>query len=130
MTKPGSNGGIFFHTAYQDEGWPAKGFEVQVNNTHPDPIKTGSLYHVKDLGTAIVSPIVKDDQWFTEHIVVKGQTVTIYLNDKKMVEWTQPADWQGTSDFAGRRIDHGTFALQGHDPKSTVFYKNIVVKPL
>lgn len=130
MTRKGANGGVYFHTAYQDVSWPEKGFEVQVNNTHGDHIKSGSLYHVKDIGADVVSKIVKDDEWFTEDIVVRGKTVTISLNGKKVVEWTQPADWQGTSDFAGRRIDHGTFALQGHDPGSTVYYKNIMVKPL
>ena len=130
MTRKGSNGGIYFHTEYQEHGWPAKGFEVQVNNTHRDPIKSGSLYHVKDIGVDVINPIVKDDEWFTEHIVVKGNTVTISLNGKKVVEWTQPADWKGTSDFAGRRIDHGTFALQGHDPGSETHYRNIKVRVL
>ena len=130
MTEPGSNGGIYFHTAYQDVGWPDKGFEVQVNNTHSDPIKSGSLYHVKDIGTEVVSPIVKDNEWFTEDILVKGNTVTISLNGKQVVQWTQPAGWQGTRDFAQRAIDHGTIALQGHDPKSTVHYKNIQIRPL
>lgn len=130
MTRPNSNGGIYFHTAYQAEGWPEKGFEVQVNNTHPDHIKTGSLYHVVDLGANVVSKIVKDNEWFTEDILVEGNTVTISLNGKQVVKWTQPADWKGTSDFAQRRIDHGTFALQGHDPGSTVYYKNIRVRPL
>jgi len=128
LTKPNSNGGVYFHTEYQGQGWPEKGFEVQVNNTHSDPIKSGSLYHVKDLGADVVSKIAKDDQWFTEHIVVKGETVTIYLNDKQVVQWTQPAAWNGTKDFVGRRIGHGTIALQGHDPGSTVYYKNIQVK--
>jgi len=27
MTKPHANSGIDFHTAYQDKGWPDKGFE-------------------------------------------------------------------------------------------------------
>ena len=130
MTEPGSNGGIYFHTAYQDESWPVKGFEVQVNNSHGDPIKSGSLYHVKDIGIDDIKSIVKDGEWFTEHIVVRGDTVTISLNGKKVVEWTQPADWKGSSDFAQRRIDHGTIALQGHDPNSTVHYKNIQIKPL
>lgn len=35
-SEPGSNGGIYFHTAYQDTGWPTAGFETQVNNTHKD----------------------------------------------------------------------------------------------
>lgn len=130
MTEPGSNGGIYFHTAYQDVSWPEKGFEVQVNNSHTDHIRTGSLYHVKDIGTEDIKDIVKDNQWFTERIVVRGDSVTIFLNDKQVVAWTQPADWKGTSDFAGRRIDHGTIALQGHDPNSTVHYKNIQIKLL
>ena len=130
MTEPGSNGGIYFHTAYQDVSWPEKGFEVQVNNSHGDHIKSGSLYHVKDIGIDDIKDIVKDNQWFTEHIVVKGDTVTISLNGKKVVEWTQPADWKGSPDFAQRRIDHGTIALQGHDPNSTVHYKNIQIKLL
>jgi hypothetical protein len=130
MTEPGSNGGIYFHTAYQDASWPEKGFEVQVNNSHTDKIKSGSLYHVKDIGIDDIKDIVKDNEWFTEHIVVKGDTVTISLNGKQVVQWTQPADWKGSPDFAGRRIDHGTIALQGHDPKSTVHYKNIQIKLL
>jgi hypothetical protein len=130
MTEPGSNGGVFFDTEYQDTGWPAKGFEVQVNNTHTDPIKSGSLYHVIDIHADDIKDLVKDKQWFTEDILVRGNTVTISLNGKQVVQWTQPADWKGTSDFAGRRINPGTIALQGHDPNSTVHYKNIQIRPL
>src|SRR5436305_4909594 len=36
MTMPGSNSGIYFHTQFQQGGWPAKGYEVQVNNSHTD----------------------------------------------------------------------------------------------
>ena len=122
------NSGVYFHTEYQDMGFPKKGFEVQVNNSHSDPIKSGSLYHVKDIGIDVTGPIVKDDQWFTERIVVKGNHVTIFLNDKQVVDWTQPADWNGGREGPGRVIGHGTMALQGHDPNSTVYYKNIQVK--
>ena len=38
--------------------------------------------------------------------------------------------WNGTHDFVGRRLNPGTIALQGHDPNSTVYYKNIRIKPL
>src|SRR5579872_4315063 len=31
MTTPGSNSGMFIHTDYQEEGWPSKGYEIQVN---------------------------------------------------------------------------------------------------
>jgi Domain of Unknown Function (DUF1080) len=127
MTLPHSNGGIYVDTEYQDTGWPGKGFEVQVNNTFPrDPRRTGSLYEVQD----VHEQLAPDNQWFTEDIVVKGDTITVKVNGKQVVNWTQPADWNGTSDFAGRRIGPGTIALQGHDPGSTVYYKNIRIKLL
>ena len=122
MTKPGSNGGIFILTEYQDKGWPAKGFEIQVNNTFKnDPVRTGSLYHVSDIKEAPA----KDDEWFTEHIIVQGDTITIKVNDKQVVTWTATAD----SPHA-KRMAPGTIALQAHDPGSTVYCKNIRIKPL
>jgi hypothetical protein len=122
MTKPGSNGGIFILTEYQDKGWPAKGFEIQVNNTFKsDPVRTGSLYHVSDIKEAPA----KDDEWFTEHIIVKGDTITIRVNDKQVVTWTSTADSPNA-----KRMAPGTIALQAHDPGSTVYYKNIRIKPL
>lgn len=125
MTKPKSNGGVYFHTEYQADGWPSKGFEVQVNNTHGDWRKSGGLYAVQDVKDA-----VPDNKWFTEHIVVKGKNVKIYRNGKQVVDWTQPKDWKPPEGMEGRVLGEGTFALQGHDPGSTVYYKNIRVKPL
>ncbi len=126
MTKANSNGGIYFHTAYQADGWPSKGFEVQVNNSHTDWRRSGGLYAVQD----VKNPPTKDDEWFTEHIVVRGNHVQVYLDGKKVVDWTQPDDWAPPEGMAGRLIGEGTFALQGHDPGSTVYYKNIRVKVL
>jgi hypothetical protein len=129
-TAPGSNGGIYFHTEYQDQNFPAKGFEVQVNVTHRDPIKSGSLYQVQNIGEDVIKDIIKDHERFTEHIIVRGNTVTVKLNDKQVVQWTQPADWAGTRSTPERKISAGTIALQGHDPNSVVHYKNIRIKPL
>jgi hypothetical protein len=127
MTKPNSNGGVFILTEYKESGWPSKGFEIQVNNTYTrDPVKTGSLYHVQDVTEAPA----KDDEWFTEHIIVKDTTITVRVNEKQTVQWTQPAEWAGTKDFDQRRMTAGTIALQAHDPNSTVYYKNIRIKPL
>ncbi len=124
MTKPVSNGGIYFHTAYQETDWPSKGFEVQVNNSHGDWKKTGGLYNVQDNKEPF-----KDNEWFTEHIIVKDKHVQVFVNGKKVSDWTQPDDWQGPKGNPGRVIGAGpTFALQAHDPGSTVMYKNIRVK--
>ena len=124
----GGNSGMYFRTKF-GPGFPA-GYEAQVNSTHADKVKTGSLYHVKDVGIDDIKEIVKDNEWFTEHIIVRDNTVTIKLNGKEVVNWTQPPDWNGGREGQGRVLSHGTIALQGHDPKSTVHYKNIRVKAL
>lgn len=128
MTRQGSNGGVYVLTEYQDVRFPQKGFEIQVNNSHTDRIRTGSLYHVVD--NLDDSP-ARDDEWFTETITVQGDTIRVKVNDKQVVDWTQPGDWTGGREGAGRKITGpGTIALQAHDPKSTVYYKNIRIKPL
>jgi len=125
MTLPGSNSGIYFHTAYQETGWPKQGFESQVNISHPDPIKTGSLYQVVNVS----DPPAKDNQWWTQEIIVQGKHVLVKVNGKTVVDYTEPEGKEPGPDF-GRVLGKGTFALQGHDPKSTVFFKNIQVKRL
>jgi hypothetical protein len=108
--------------------FPSTGFEIQVNNSHTDRIRSGSLYHVMDI---LDNSPAKDDECFTEHITVKGDTITVMVNDKRVVNWTQPSDWNGGREGPGRRLTGpGTIALQPHDPKSTVYYKNIRIKPL
>jgi hypothetical protein len=127
LTLPKAKGGVYIQTEYQETGWPSKGFEVQVNNTYPgDPRLTGSLYQVAD-NTAEVA---KDNEWFTEDILVEGDSITVKVNDKVVAQWRQPPGWQGTKDFPARRIGAGTIALQAHDAGSTVYYKNIRIKPL
>ena len=126
MTEPHSNGGIYFHTKFQPEGWPKYGFEAQVNNSYEkDPQKTGSLYAVKP----VTEKNVDDNVWYTETIIVKGKNVKIKINDKTVVDYDEPADKKAGEDFT-RKIDQGTFALQAHDPGSRVHFKNIRVKRL
>ena len=125
MTKPGSNGGIYFHTKYQPREWPRAGFECQVNNTHADWIKTGSLYGLVNIAQ---SP-AQDNKWWTEEIVVKGKSVTVLIDGKRIFEYNEPPGAQPGNSFA-RKLDEGVFALQGHDPNSTIYYKNIRVKRL
>ena len=124
MTEPNSNGGIYFHTKYQAKDWPRGGFECQVNNTHSDWKKTGSLYDVVN----IANSAAQDRKWWTQEIIVKGNNVTVIIDGKKQFDYTEPAGAQaGTFE---RKLSEGTFALQGHDPKSTIRYRNIRVKRL
>ena len=125
-TTPGSNSGLYFHTTFQQGGWPSKGYEVQVNNSHTDWRRTGSLYAVQD----VKEVYVKDNEWYTEEIIVEGNKITTKVNGKVLVEYTEPENVQRSPDMNNRKLSGGTFALQAHDPNSKVYYKDIQVKIL
>ena len=126
MTTKGSNSGIYFHTEYQAVGFPEKGFEVQVNNTHTDWKKTAGLYDIVDTRETYV----KDDEWYTETIIVQGKRIITKINDKVIIDYTEPEGYVPPRNHVNRKIATGTFAFQGHDPKSKVFFKDIKVRIL
>jgi hypothetical protein len=97
-----------------------------VNNSHTDWRRTGSLYAIQD----VKEVFVKDNEWFTEKITVQGKRVVIMINDKPVVDYTEPDNLQRPKEMADRLLSSGTFALQGHDPKSKVYFRNIEVKAL
>ncbi len=133
-TMPGANSGVYFHTEFQEEGWPAKGYECQVINSNKpsepgayvERKMTGSIYAIRNNWK---SPVV-DNEWFNYHIIVQGKTIKTLINGNLIAEYTEPENPYRTGDKLGRILSSGTFALQGHDPGSEVHYKNIKVKPL
>ena len=126
MTRPGANSGMYIHTAYQEEGWPTKGYEIQVNNTHTDPRKTAGLYAIDD---NLEAP-ANDNEWFTQHIIVNGKRIITKVNDQVIIDYTEPDNPERPEDMAQRLLSSGTIAIQGHDPESVIFYKNIQIKLL
>jgi len=143
-TFPGANSGVYFHTEYQDTGWPDKGYECQVNSTHKDPKKTGSLYAVKNIivlkegqeppkggehEERDAAPST-DGEWFDYDISVKGNHVVIKVDGETTVDYIQPAEGPGNGSGPGRILSEGTFAIQAHDPDSEVHYERIAVKAL
>lgn len=121
-TYPLANSGVFFHTEYQEEGWPAKGYEAQVNATHSDPRKTGSLYAVKDV---MDNAPHEDNTWFMYYIKVEGSQITFKVDGDTVMEFTEPEDREGDISLSS-----GTIALQAHDPESRIYFRNIEVRPL
>ncbi|WP_435021180.1 3-keto-disaccharide hydrolase [Tundrisphaera sp. TA3] len=102
------------------------GYEIQVNSTHTDPVRTGSLYTLVNLFDSSNPP--PPDTYFTQQIEVedvnyRGKVVTrfrISVNDKLLYEY----------------LDHdklfaaGHFAFQQHDPGSRVSIRKVEVKEL
>ena len=129
-TTKGSNSGIYIHTAFEAKGWPSKGYECQVNSTHTDIKKTGGLYAVKDVLNDAPS---KDDVWFDYYIKVDGKHIVIKIDGKTTVDYMEPADWdpsKSLKNMPGRKLSAGTIAIQGHDPKSVTYYKDISIRAL
>lgn len=125
-TFKNANSGIYFHTKFQESGWPDAGYECQVNNTHSDWRKTGSLYAVKDNR----DPVAQDGEWFDYYIKVDGKRVIVKINDKVVTDYTEPENPEHLKQMPGRKIGSGTIALQAHDPKSVVHYKDLKLKIL
>lgn len=130
-SETNSNSGIYFHTDYlapNRERHLANGYEVQLNSTKVEKRKTGSLYAVVDLPK---SPL-DESQWFRVRITVQGKRILVQMNEAVVVDYIEPENFQRPPDFAGRKLNPngGAIALQGHDPGSTFYFKDIRVKRL
>lgn len=129
--EPGSNSGIFFHTdrATRDGVLHLRnGYELQLSSSPQEKRKTGSLYAVVDLAT---SP-VDESQWFTARLRVEGQRIQIWINEKPVVDYTEPPNPVRPPERSGRllRREGGAIALQAHDDRSTFYFREIRVRPL
>lgn len=133
LAEPGANSGFYFHTAYQEKGYPQKGFEIQINNTaggegnYRERKKTGSLYGVRN----VYKQLAADGEWLKVQAAVRGKNVQIRLNGALLVDYTEPSPPViADGSERGRFLDRGTFALQCHDPGSKVRFRAIRVRPL
>lgn len=126
-----TNSGVYFHTEYQERGFPQKGFEVQINNSalgegkYRERKKTGSLYGVRNQ----YKTLARDDEWFRMNVQVRGKNVQVRVNGTLVVNYTE-ADPPMVANERGRVLSSGTFALQGHDPGSRIRFRSVRVRPL
>ncbi|MEM0967930.1 MAG: DUF1080 domain-containing protein [Verrucomicrobiota bacterium] len=127
LTKPNANAGFYFHTEWQEEGWPAKGYEAQINATHKDPKKTGSIYAVVNVMDHAPH---KDNEWFDYHIKVQGKTITLSINGELTATYTEQPGVVPNAKMPGRMLSEGTIAIQCHDPGSEARFKSIKIRPL
>jgi Domain of Unknown Function (DUF1080) len=119
------NSGQYFRTKF-GPGFPA-GYEAQLNATHGDPIKTGSLYpagglgkYKKDIAVVMNKAAHKADEFFTQEVIAEGTHIQILVNGTKTLDWKDP----------DATFKKGHFALQGHDPLSVMTFKKVEYKPI
>ncbi|MBW3622157.1 MAG: DUF1080 domain-containing protein [Armatimonadetes bacterium] len=129
--ESGANSGIFFHTDFTERNtqkYLANGYEVQLNSSEKEKVKTGSLYAVADIHK---SP-VDETKWFKVNVRVVDKRIVVRVNGKTVVDYTEPDPLVRPPDRIGRRIrpEGGAIALQAHDPESTFYFKEIRIRPL
>jgi len=131
------NSGVYVKSQWQDNNWPTTGFELQVNSSHSDPVKTGSLYNIVKIYKAPHA----DDEWFTYHLTCKGNVLDVRVNGELLYTYVEPQ--RGPRGQGGgqsqappvteqnkRMSQSGHIALQTHHQGSVVQFKNIFVKKL
>jgi hypothetical protein len=120
------NSGQYFRTKFEP-GFPS-GYEAQINATHGDPIRSGSLYpdgrtklgkYKKEI-TVMNKAAIKPDEFYVQEVVADGNHIQIFVNGTKTVDFVDPDN----------TYTKGHFALQGHDPGSIMTFKKVEYKPL
>ena len=107
-----------------NKGSFSDGYEAQIDSTHRDPIRTGSIYGFLHIYEQLVPP----DTWFTYQVECvdkewRGSVVPhikVWVNGKLLYELQEKT----------KLWDKGYFAFQQHDPGSRVEIRKIEVKEI
>ncbi len=117
------NSGIFFRNI-PGEFW--QGYESQIQNgyfgdrTKPLDFGTGAFYRRQK-----ARKVVSDDfKWFHKTLIVAGDHMATWVNGYQVTDWT---DDRAPHENArnGLRREAGTIAIQGHDPKTDLSFRNL-----
>jgi hypothetical protein len=122
MINDHGNSGQYFRTQFGPD-FP-KGYEAQINSTHGDRIRSGSLYpsfgkltEEERKKILVFDQLVKPDEWYTQEVIADGNHIVIKVNGKTTVDYV---DEKNT-------FTKGHFALQGHDPGTVVKFRKVEV---
>ena len=115
----GGNSGVYFRTPPKPTF--REGYEAQVDSTHKDPIRTGSIYGFCHIYADLVAP----DTWFTYEIEVRDDVwrdreltrIKVTVDGKELYEHL---------DF-NKTWGEGHFGFQQHDPGSKVSIRKVEV---
>jgi len=119
------NSGLYFRTQF-GPSFP-RGYEAQINSTHRDPIRTGSLYPAfckltdeQKKKLLVKEMLVKPDEWFVYEVIARGKHIVIKVNGKTTVDFMDD----------NNTYQKGHFALQQHNDGSVVKCRKFEVKEL
>jgi hypothetical protein len=117
------NSGQYFRAKFAKAFPP--GYEAQINSTHADKVRTGSLYPAfnpkltpeQRKQILVFDELVPPDTWFTQEVIADGNHIIILVNGKKTVDFVDE----------NNTYTKGHFAIQQHDPGSVVSVRKVEV---
>lgn len=120
------NSGQYFRAQY-GKSFP-RGYEAQINATHSDSIKTGSLYPAFNANLSaedqakitVKQALHKPDEWFTQEVIANRNHIIIKVNGKETVNFKDE----------NNTFTKGHFAIQQHDPGSVVMVRKAMYKDI
>jgi hypothetical protein len=132
------NSGVFIRIPEKPaDEWAAvnTGYEVQIDNgtrfVGGDYHCTGVLY---SLTKAMAHPQKTPGEWNTMEITLSGPKTVVFVNGEKVTDFTEgdpvPPKSLDYEPDRGPRPESGYFGLQNHDSLSTVYFKEVAVRPL
>ena len=136
LGTPRSNSGLYVRIADRPaDPWYAvhHGFEVQIADGGQSARGTGSVYTFADARARPAKP----GEWNTLEVTLRGNRVATAINGTQVADFDasglkpEAAEKTGEGDPArGPRPESGYIGLQNHDKDSTVFFKEVSVRPL
>jgi hypothetical protein len=132
------NSGVFIRIPEKPKDeWAAvnTGYEVQIDNgvrhVGGDYHCSGVLY---SMTKAMAHPQKKPGEWNTMEITISGPKTIVFINGEKVTDYNEgdpvPAKTRDFEPNRGPRPLSGYFGLQNHDSLSTVYFKEVAVRPL
>ena len=114
-----SNSGMYFRSQMEErQRWP-RGMEAQVNSSHSDKKRTGTLYGYN----AIYEQLSKNGEWFTQEGIAVDEYIIIKVNGQVTINRRVPYDNK-------THFQEGHFAFQQHHVGSKVEFRNVKVRKL
>jgi len=68
--------------------------------------------------------VANDFEWFHETLIVSGPHMAAWVNGYQVSDWTDTRA-PDENPRGGLRREAGTIAIQGHDPKTDLSFRNL-----
>lgn len=111
----GTNSGIFLRTTAEPLDVQTECYELNIAPTE-NPFPTGSLVKRQKVDPEVIGNVVPD-VWHTYRIVVDGDQVKVWLDDKPVLEYTDP-----------QPLRRGYISLQHNS--GAIRFRNVLMRPL